>query len=224
MAPEDMVSCDILTRPASGLNEVLDCTEQSGMVWITFRVPYREAIGDFYRWCEAQGWHTVEGAIEGSVFQKDNTLLAVYDPEPGIEDPQRKTELPPGTRGRMALGIFIALSDQTIPGLFPGPPDCNNLKVLFFQPETVLNCRQQASTTFLYTTYEARAVLLMMYTMLKQANWQVSTWDWALQRTVWKQGETTLFLEALFPNAAALMGDRFPPMARSRLEWRVTSP
>ncbi len=221
---EDVVSCEILTQPASGLNGVLECTEQSGMMWMTFRVPYREAVGNLYRWSETRGWQIVDGANEGSVFQKDATLLAVYDPEPGIEDPQRKTELPPGTRGRMALGIFHAPSGESVQSLFPGPPDCNDLKASFFQPETILDCRQQARTTFLYTTYEARPILLILYTLLQRANWQVSTWDWALQRTVWKQGETTLFLEALFPNAAALMGDRFPLLARSRLEWRVTSP
>ncbi|WP_322509401.1 hypothetical protein [Anaerolinea sp.] len=222
--PSESVNCDMLKDASSGLKGVLECSQQDGMIWVSLNVPYSDALGDFYRWSEGEGWKPVEGAVEGCVFQKGNTLLAVYDPEPSLEDPQRKTELPPGTRGRMALGVFTALPEDAVQTLFPGPPDCQNLPALIFPPESILKCRQQAHTVFLYTPYESRAILLILYALLKQANWQVSTWDWALQRTVWKNGDTTLFLEALFPNAAAVQGDTFPPLARSRLEWRVTSP
>lgn len=214
----------MLKDASSGLKGVLECSQQDGMIWVSLNVPYSDALGDFYRWSEGEGWKPVEGAVEGSVFQKGNTLLAVYDPEPSLEDPQRKTELPTGTRGRMALGVFSALPESAGRSLFPGPPDCQNLPPLFFPPESILKCRQQADATFFYTPYESHAILLILYTLLKQAGWQVSTWDWALQRTVWKKEQTTLFLEVLFPNAAAVQGDTFPPLARSRLEWRLTSP
>lgn len=223
-SPSETVTCNMLRDAPSGLKGVLECTEQDGMLWVALNVPYHQAIGNFYLWREEQGWMTIDGTVEGSVFRKGNNLLAVYNPEISLEDPQRKTELPPGTRGRMALGVFTALPENAVQALFPGPPDCKNLPPLFFPPESLLKCRQQVDTTFLYTSYEPRAVLLILYALLKQAGWEVSTWDWALQRTVWKRGEITLFLEALFPNAAAVQGDAFPTLARSRLEWRVSFP